>query len=280
MAESKAVLVTGATGGIGAPVTRALLDRGLTVYAGVRGTPSPSLAGAIPVELDVTDPAAVTAAADRLGRELTGLHALVNNAGVIVQGPLELVPDAEWHRQFEVNVHGPVRLTSAFLPLLRAGRGRVVNISAPSARVALPFFAPMSASKAALASLSDAARLELAPFGIPVVQVEPGGTDTQIFAKAERAAGDALAGLPAGDRTALYDEALAAVAAANARQRLDPVPVAVKAVVAAVLDARPKTHYIAGNARTFAVLARLPRGLRDRLITRTLGLPGRVPATS
>lgn len=150
-----------------------------------------------------------------------------------------------------------------------------MNISAPSARVALPFFAPMSASKAALASLSDAARLELAPFGIPVIQVEPGGTDTQIFAKAERAAGSLT-----GDGLALYGAALDAVAAANARQRLDPVPVAVKAVVAAVLDARPRTHYIAGNARAFAVLARLPRGLRDRLIVRTLHLPTRGPSVS
>lgn len=273
MTDERAVLLTGAAGGIGAAVTRALLERGLTVYAGVRADPAPELAGAVPVILDVTSAGSVRAAAEQVAERQRGrgLHAIVNNAGLIVQGPLELVPEAELRRQFDVNVHGAVRVMQAFLPQVRLGKGRIVNITAPSARVAVPFAAPISASKAALASLSDAARIELAPWGIPVVQVEPGGTATEIFAKAERAGAEALAlADPAG--VARYRPALAAVAAASAKQRLDPVATVVKAVLAAVLDPKPKSHYVAGNARVFAILARLPEGARDRLLTRALGL--------
>jgi NAD(P)-dependent dehydrogenase (short-subunit alcohol dehydrogenase family) len=272
-AESRAILITGAGAGIGTAVTRALLERGITVYAGIRGPAPAALAGAVPVTLDVTSADSVSAAAERIADQQggRGLHAVVNNAGVLVQGPLELLPESELRRQFEVNVYGPVRVMQAFLPQLRLGKGRVVNITAPTALIAVPFAAPISASKAALAALSDAARLELAQWGLPVVQVVPGGTDTEIFAKAERSAGDALAAAdPAG--VALYRPALAAVAAATARQRLDPVQTVVRAVLAATLDSRPKTRYLAGNARVFAVLARLPVGARDRLLARTLGL--------
>lgn len=271
--ESRAILITGAGAGIGLAVARALVERGITVYAGVRGRAPAELAGAVPVTLDVTDPDSVARAAEQVAehRRGEGLHAVVNNAGVIVQGPLELVPEPELRRQFEVNVYGPVRVMRSFLPHLRLGQGRLVNVTAPSARVAVPFAAPMSASKAALASLSDAARLELAPWGVPVIQVVPGGTATEIFAKADRASTEALATVdPAG--VGLYRTALDAVAAAAARQRLDPVETAVRAVLSAVLDARPRTHYVAGNARVFAVLARLPMGLRDRLLARALGL--------
>jgi NAD(P)-dependent dehydrogenase (short-subunit alcohol dehydrogenase family) len=271
--ESRAILITGAGAGIGLAVARALIERGTTVYAGVRGTAPAELAGAVPVTLDVTDPDSVARAAEQVAehRRGEGLHAVVNNAGVIVQGPLELVPESELRRQFEVNVYGPIRVMRSFLPLLRLGRGRLVNITAPAARVAVPFAAPMSASKAALASLSDAARLELAPWGVPVIQVIPGGTSTEIFAKADRASAEALATVdPAG--VGLYRPALDAVAAAAGRQRLDPLETAVRGVLSAVLDARPKRHYVVGNARVFAFLARLPVGLRDRMVARALGL--------
>jgi NAD(P)-dependent dehydrogenase (short-subunit alcohol dehydrogenase family) len=271
--DSRAVLITGAGAGIGTAVTRALLAQGITVYAGIRGPAPAHLAGAVPVTLDVTSADSVSAAAaqiaDRQGGR--GLHAVVNNAGVIVQGPLELISESELRRQFEINVYGPIRVMQAFLPQLRLGKGRIVNITAPTARVAVPFVASLSASKAALAALSDAARLELAQWDVPVVQVVPGGTDTEIFAKADRSAADALSiADPAG--VALYRPALDAYAAASAKQRLDPVQTAVRAIVAATLSPRPKTHYVAGNARVFAVLARLPVGARDRLLARTLGL--------
>jgi NAD(P)-dependent dehydrogenase (short-subunit alcohol dehydrogenase family) len=266
-------LITGAGGGIGTAATRALLERGVTVYAGVRGVASTGLAGAIPVALDVTSTESVAAAAkeidDRQGGH--GLQAVINNAGVIVQSPVELISESELRRQFEVNVYGPIRVMQAFLPQLRIGKGRIVNISAPTARVAVPFAAPISASKSALAAVSDAARLELAQWSIPVVQVEPGATDTQIFAKADRASADAMSTADAA-RIDIYRPALSAVAAATAAQRLEPLDAVVKAIVAATLDARPKTHYLAGGARTLARVARLPVGVRDRLLARAMGL--------
>ncbi|MFD0576544.1 SDR family NAD(P)-dependent oxidoreductase [Dactylosporangium darangshiense] len=155
---------------------------------------------------------------------------------------------------------------------MRQARGRLINVTAPTARVAVPFAAPISASKAALAWLSEALRLELSPFGIPVIQVEPGGTRTEIFTKAATAERASLAGADPSV-VALYRPSLEAVAASTAKQPLDPVSKATDAIVAAVLDRRPRTHYLAGNARLFATLARLPRGTRDRLLARTLGLP-------
>jgi NAD(P)-dependent dehydrogenase (short-subunit alcohol dehydrogenase family) len=274
--NDKAVFITGAAGGIGSALVDTLAERGWTVYAGVR-TPSDALADRPQVRqvtIDVTDPASVAAAAAEVGRAQgdRGLQALVNNAGVIVQGPLELVTDADLHRQFDVNVYGPVRVMRAFLPLLRAGGGRVVNVSAVTARVAMPFLGPISASKAALESLSDAARIELAAFGIPVVLVEPGAVATDILAKADQAAAAALTEVPP-ERLALYRPALAAVDRAVANQQPSPVRVAVSTLVEAVETARPKARYLAGrDARALAAVARLPVRVRDRLLARSMGL--------
>ncbi|MEV4753829.1 SDR family NAD(P)-dependent oxidoreductase [Micromonospora sp. NPDC049559] len=275
------VFITGAAAGIGAATTIRLAEAGYTVFAGVhRNTGTLSGLGNVRlVPVDVTDPASVADAADEIGRVVgaRGLHAVINNAGVIVQGPLELLPPDELRRQFEVNTFGPVYVTQAFLPLLRAGAGRIVNISAPTARVAVPFMGPIGASKAALASISDALRLELRRWRVPVVVVEPGGTQTAIFAKAEEAARAALAGV-APDRAALYREHLAVVAEAAAKQKLGPVDLVAKAVVAAVEAANPRRHYAAGSGvRLFGVLSRLPAGLRERLVATAFGLQGIKP---
>lgn len=272
----RAVLVTGASGGIGSALAQALAQRGYLVFAGVRGDDG-SLA-AVPgvrvVTLDVTDPDSVAAAAKQVGREVRGLHAVVNNAGVIVQGPLELVPAEELRRQFEVNTFGPTYVMQAFLPLLRAGAGRLVNISAPTARTPLPFLAPISASKAALAALSEALRVELAAWHVPVVLVEPGSTATAIFAKADAAAQTAL-GAADPQRVALYRNQLTAVGKAMAKQQPRAIDPVVRAVVTAVDTRRPKRRYVVGSdARSLGMLSHLPAGLRDRLITSTFGLRG------
>ncbi|MCF6469468.1 SDR family NAD(P)-dependent oxidoreductase [Nonomuraea sp. MG754425] len=277
MSEREGVLVTGASGGIGRAVVKTLAERGYTVFAGVRGE-APELAG-LPnvhmVTLDVTDPDSVEAAAKQVGRDVArrGLRAVINNAGVIVQGPLELVPPAELRRQFEVNAYGPVFVTQAFLPLLRAGKGRLINISAPTARQPMPFLAPLSGSKAALASMSMALRLELAAWGIPVVLVEPGATATEIFDKAGAAAEASLA-LAEPRRAALYTRHLAVVGEAMAKQRLGPVEPVTRVVTAALEARRPKRLYAVGDARVIGLLTRLPAGLRERLVAGTLGLAG------
>src|SRR6266540_2606814 len=132
---SKNVLITGASAGIGAALTDALADAGWRVFAAAR---SELLArpNVVPVQLDITNDDAVARAAEQVGAELGdgGLDGLVNNAGIIVQGPLELVPLHALRRQFEVNVIGQIAVTQAFLPLLRRARGRIVNMGAISGR--------------------------------------------------------------------------------------------------------------------------------------------------
>lgn len=273
---SDGVFITGAATGIGAAAARLLARDGYTVFAGVHSSAGPlgSLPGVRQVPIDVTDPASVAQAAKFVTADVgdRGLHAVINNAGIIMQGPLELIRPEDLQHQFAVNTLGPAYVIQAFLPLLRAGHGRVINIGAPTARIAVPFMAPIGASKAALASLSDALRLELAAAGIPVSVVTPGGTDTQIFAKADAAA---QAGLAAADpaRVALYTGQLAAVARASSRQRLGPVDPVAQAIVAATRAPRPKRHYAAGNGvRMYGVLAHLPASLRERLVTAVFGL--------
>jgi NAD(P)-dependent dehydrogenase (short-subunit alcohol dehydrogenase family) len=270
------VFITGAAAGIGAAATRLLADDGYTVYAGVHSDAGSldRMAGVRPVSIDVTDPASVAAAAEQVARQAgsAGLRALINNAGIILQGPVELMPSAELERQFAVNTLGPAYAVQAFLPLLRAGGGRVINISAPTARVPMPYVAALSGSKAALAAMSDALRLELADWSIPVIVIEPGATDTRIFAKAEAAA---KVSLSAADprRIALYERQLAAVATATARQRTAPVDSVAAAITTAVRAAKPKRRYTVGtDARLAGLLAGLPAGVKERLVTRLLGL--------
>jgi NAD(P)-dependent dehydrogenase (short-subunit alcohol dehydrogenase family) len=272
-----AVLVTGATGGIGAATVRALTSRGYEVYAGVRGDASAldGAAGVRVVKLDVTEPGSVAAAAKQISQEVgsRGLRAVVNNAGVIVQGPLELVPADELRRQFDVNTLGPVFVVQEFLPLVRAGAGRIVNVSAPTGRIAVPFLAPLSGSKAALEFLSSALRLELAAWRIPVVVVEPGSTSTSIFARAGEAEKEAQ-GRVNQDRLALYRAHLAGVAKASSRVSPGPVDKVAEAIVKAVETRRPKRRYVVGDARMFSVLLRLPVRLRESVVVAAFGLRG------
>ncbi|MFB9838963.1 SDR family NAD(P)-dependent oxidoreductase, partial [Actinoallomurus acaciae] len=264
--NTRAVFVTGAAGGIGTATARALSERGYRVYAGVRAE-APHLRdldGVEQVRIDVTDPDNVAAAADEVARRQDGegLAGVVNNAGVIVQGPLELVPAEELHRQFAINVFGPAEVTRAFAPLLRAGGGRLINISAPTARLAMPFAGPISASKAALDALSDAARVELAAQGVAVITVVPGSVETGIFTKASAAAETALAAADPA-RLALYRRQIEAVDAAVARMRGAKPDRVARTIVRALEANRPRPRYAAGSdVRPALILARLPFRLR------------------
>jgi NAD(P)-dependent dehydrogenase (short-subunit alcohol dehydrogenase family) len=279
--RERAVLVTGAARGGGLLTCKALAERGFRVYAGVRG--EPGAAAELPdvrtVRLDVADGESVEAALDAVRADgITELYGLVNNAGIIVQGPLELVPDEELRRQFEVNVFGPARVTRAFLPLLRAGRGRLVNITAPTARLPAPFLGALSASKMSLQGLSDVWRAELAHWGIRVVIVEPGAMRTEIFTTAAESADKMLAAQPAG-QTALYRAQLDALGAAAAKMKLHSPDQLADAVVRALTAQRPRARYTVGpDTRLLGLLARLPLRTRDRLVLQVLGLAKIPPA--
>lgn len=278
---SPAVFITGAAGGIGAATTRALAAKGYRVFAGYHRSAAavPSDPNVTPVQVDVTDPASVANAAKLVADAVAdrGLRAVVNNAGLIVQGPLELLPPESFRRQFDVNTLGPAFVVQAFLPLLRAGNGRVINVSAPTARMPIPFMSPIGASKAALASWSTALRGELAAWRLPVVLIDPGATKTEIFADAARRAAEDLARASAA-QLALYRGQLDALAAAGAKFRLGEVDVVVAAIVKAVTAKRPKRYYAAGrDARVFGALSHLPAGLRQRLVMRMMGLTNAAP---
>src|SRR5689334_6739039 len=174
---ARAILVTGASTGIGRATALELARRGATVYAGVRDPAAVDGLGLTPVELDVTDAEQVAALSTRLER----LDGLVNNAGIAVTGPLEHLPLDEVRRQLEVNALGQLAVTQACLPALRAARGRIVNMSSISGRVAFPMFGPYAASKFALEAFSDSLRRELRGSGVDVVVIEPGGVTTPIW---------------------------------------------------------------------------------------------------
>jgi NAD(P)-dependent dehydrogenase (short-subunit alcohol dehydrogenase family) len=275
-ADAPAVLVTGAAGGIGTAITQALAGRGYLVYAAMhRDTDQHAVTpGVRPVPLDVTSAPSVQAAADEIADRQCGrgLRAVVNNAGIIVSGPVELIPGPEMERQFAVNVLGPAQVIKAFAPLLRTAGGRLINISAPTARLAVPYAGAISASKAALESLSAAARVELAPWGIAVVIIVPGAIDTQIFAKADAAAQGALRSADP-KRVALYRHQLEAVATAQSSMRTSPPRTVADAVLRAIEAPRPRARYaVNADVRIAGLLSRLPTRARDRVLARALGL--------
>ena len=278
-----AVVVTGASSGIGRAAALLLARRGWLVFAGVRrasdGAALAVAAGALgvgalllPRLLDVTDAASVAAAADEVGVALAArgirLTGLVNNAGIAVAGPLEEVPIARLRQVLEVNVVGAVAVTQALLPLLRQGRGRIVNISSVAGRVASPFLGPYAASKFALEALSDALRVELAPWGLAVVLIEPGPVATSIWGKGEALVEADRVGVGDDSPYAPRIEQLRAAFRRNARRGMAAEAVA-EVIVRALEVPHPRVRYMIGRNRVaVALLARLvPDRLRDRILT-------------
>jgi NAD(P)-dependent dehydrogenase (short-subunit alcohol dehydrogenase family) len=270
------VVVTGVSSGIGRATALRLAAAGFHAYGGVRrAADAPSAAWVTPLLLDVTDEAQIAAAAKTVADDVgdAGLAALVNNAGIGVTGPLELTPPAEIRRQFEVNVVGQVAVTQAFLPLLRTARGRLVLIGSIGDRITIPYGGPLAASKHALASIAEALRLELAPWDVRVILVEPASISTEAVGKLERDARRAAAGFVAdpGYRGP-YLEMVRRLAARE--RRGSPPEVVADAVAAGLAARRPRARYLVGkDARRLAALGRLPAPVFDALRRRMFGLP-------
>jgi NAD(P)-dependent dehydrogenase (short-subunit alcohol dehydrogenase family) len=270
------VLVTGASSGIGKATALILAARGWHVYAGVR-KPADGVALAAaaaeeltPLLLDVTDAAQIAAATKIIDEHVgsAGLAALVNNAGIGVFGPLELIGIEQFRRQLDVNVTGQLAVTQAVLPMMRRARGRVVMIGSIGTRFTPPFIGPLAASKSALASLSTALRQELAPFGIRVVLVEPGSIRSEAVGKLEADARHVLSEASPGGRALYQDAFLHLVGFFSALHHKGSPPEAVaKAVERAVTTPRPRARYLAGkNARRMALAAAvLPPVAQDAL---------------
>lgn len=276
-ADRRAVLITGASKGIGRTTALHLDAIGFHVFAGVRRDADAAAlrqdgsARLRPVTLDVTDPASVAAALAAVERDAPqGLAGLVNNAGIVVAGPLEFLPLEQFRLQLEVNLVGVLAVTQAALPLVRRATGRIVNVSSINGRLTTPFAGAYAASKFGLEALSDALRMELRRWRIAVSVIQPGAIRTPIWETSTRRAIGIAERLPPRARE-LYGGVFRRLEERAGRppDRAIP-PERVARVIARALTARrPKTRYLVGlDARVGALLAALlPDRLRDRMMT-------------
>ena len=282
---SRSALITGCSTGIGRATALRLAGRGYRVFAAVRREPdadalrAASGAAIEAVIVDLTDHASIEAAAARVSERVgpDGLTALVNNAGVAYSGPLEFVPLDEFRRQLEVNLVGQLAMTRAVLPSLRrAERPRLINITSIGGLVATPFYGPYCASKFALEALSDCLRIELRPWGIETVAIEPGSIATEIWSS----------GLSTFERTRermdpaateLYAGPLASIERISRQtgaRGISPERVA-RTIERAITARRPRARYLVGRDAIGMALAKRLLGARtfDHLVARALELP-------
>ncbi len=272
------VVVTGASTGIGRATALRLAADGYHVLAGVRrpedgatlraGATAGTAAGVIePVIVDVTDAGALAALADRIGRDAgrRPLRAVVNNAGIAINAPVETAPLDEWRRQFEVSVIGQIAVTQALIPALLASGGRVINIGSVGGMVAMPGFGPYSAAKFAMEAVSATLRRELGPLGVKVVVITPGAVKTNLTERGITTA-DRLAGLMTPDQHGRYDRLIDAFKAQAETYARDGVPPerAAAVISRAVAARKPSTRYTVG--RDAALLTRIVRFIPDRAL--------------
>lgn len=287
--ESKTVVITGASSGIGLACVARSVQSGWQVFATVRkkkdGDKLQSEFGArvTPIIMDITDRATIGAAAEQVTSELQGrgIDGLVNVAGIGMVRPIEYATAGDLEEIFRINVFGQIAVTQAFLPLLRKARGRIVNITSVGVHVPIPFGGLLNASKSAFGMFSDTMRLELRPFGIRVCTVEPGAIRTPAV---EKTLGDieaVIRTLPA-NAAAQYGAMMRKfVARGYPREMNGSSPdVVARAVHHALSAPRPKIRYVVGkHARVLATLPRiLPDAVLDGLLLRIAGMPTRLGA--
>lgn len=272
--STQLAVVSGASTGMGRATAIELSRRGFHVLAGVRRASDGEAlreAGVEPVILDITGPDTIAALSDRIDSDHDGrpLRVLVNNAGIAANAPVEALPLEVWRRVFEVNVFGQIALTQALLPALHRSGGRVVNISSTGGRIAMPAYGAYSGSKFAIEAISDAMRQELAPHGVQVVIVEPGGVRTAMGDRGSAIARD-LQGQMTVEQHDRYDALMAAFLSHSATFASDGLSAeqAADVIARAATDRRPKTRYTIG--RDAALLTRLARILPDRMMDRAI----------
>ncbi len=286
----KAVVVTGASGGIGRACALRLARSGFRVFAGYRKeADAASLAaeangGLETMPIDVTDAGQIAAAVRRVDEAVgeQGLWGLVNNAGIPMPGPVESLPIDDLRRQLEVNLVGQMAVTQALLPSLRRGRGRVVNMTSVGGRVATPFMGAYHASKFGLEGISDALRRELAGVGVAVVAVEPGSIATEIWDRGRRHAEGVISGMSAEARGAYGADLEAALGmATRAGERGTSPDKVARTVERALTASRPRARYVVGADARAMILAQtvLPARAFDRLMRRAMGLRRGGPRT-
>jgi NAD(P)-dependent dehydrogenase (short-subunit alcohol dehydrogenase family) len=283
MANDSAVVITGASTGIGEACAMRLDQLGYRVFAGIRKTSDAeslrrrASERLVPVRLDISDETQIGQAVRTVTEALGSgnLVGLVNNAGIVVGGMLEFLPLEALRRQLEVNVVGQIAVTQALLPGLRKAQGRIVNIGSVAGLVSGPFTGAYCASKFALEALTDSLRLELRPWNIHVSIIEPGHIQTAIVSKS-LAAAQALEAEMSAEALQMYGSASRAVRSATEREAAKgaSTDVVVKAVVHALEARRPRTRYVVGSHSSIQIglIRALPDRWRDALITLSMGL--------
>lgn len=276
MTHPKVALVTGASSGIGEATARELATAGFTVYAAARRVERMAHladAGIHPIAMDVTDDTSMQAGVEQILAEQGRIDVLVNNAGYGSYGALEDVPMAEARAQMEVNVFGAARLTQLVLPHLRAQRsGTIVNVTSMGGKITTPLGAWYHATKFALEALSDCLRMELAPFGIDIVVIEPGGIRTEwsgIAADKVRAVSGT------GPYAAQAQAVAASLTSGSTAERSSPPELIGRTITKAATARRPRTRYAVGYGAKPIIAAHtlLPDRTFDAMIRRATGVP-------
>jgi NAD(P)-dependent dehydrogenase (short-subunit alcohol dehydrogenase family) len=277
-----AVLLTGASRGIGRATTLRLARAGWTVYATVRSaadgeelTAEAAGAAVHPLQLEVTSDEQIAALDAALPARLDGI---VNNAGIVVSGPLETLSAADLREQFDVNVVGAVALTNLVLPRLRASHGRIVFVSSLSGVISTPMTGAYNASKFAVEAIADAWRLELRPWGVKVVLVEPAMTDTDLWRKAPETL-EAEAAEMSAEHRELYAKHLDGMRKTVPRMQkmAKPVDTVAATIEKALTATRPRARYPVGaDVRVQAALSGVtPDRVKDAAFARLTGTPPR-----
>jgi NAD(P)-dependent dehydrogenase (short-subunit alcohol dehydrogenase family) len=285
----KTVVITGASSGIGRASVLQMSRAGWNVFATVRNIQdkeklqTENLQGVTPVLMDVEDRPSILVAAEFVASQLgsSALDGLVNVAGIGIVQPLEYADARDLQKIFDVNVFGQLAAIQAFLPLLRKGRGRIVNITSVGAHIAIPFGGLLNASKSAFGMMSDTLRLELHPFGIRVCTIEPGSIATPAVDKTLGNIERLIDSLPKEAREQ-YAEMLRNFTRRGYRREKNgsPPEVVARAVNHALTAARPRIRYVVGkDARLLTTLPRiLPDRILDAIRLRALGLPAQFGA--
>jgi len=284
--RGRAVLVTGASTGIGKAMALMLDKSGFRVFAGVRkekdgealiSEASERLTYLI---IDVTDHDSIKGAVSKIEESVgdEGLYGLFNNAGIAVSGPLELIPIETFDKQMRVNVTGVVAVTQACIPLLRKSKGRIVITGSESGKFTLPLVGPYAASKHAVEAIADSLRIELLKFGIKVTLLEPGSVDTPIWGKASEDAKGLSSQMTDQEKKLYSREITAIIRISNLQSRMAIKPEKVARVALKALTVkRPKTRYVIGmDARIFIWINKwVPTCLLDRGIASGIRKYGR-----
>jgi NAD(P)-dependent dehydrogenase (short-subunit alcohol dehydrogenase family) len=267
---TRLAIVTGASSGIGRATAQRLAADGFHVLAGVRKQSDAqkiAAPGIEPIILDVTDDEAIAALVTRVTHDPEGrtLGVLVNNAGVAVNAPIEVLSLDDWRFQFDVSVFGQVAMIRALLPALLSARGRIINVTSVGGRVAMANFGAYSAAKFAMEALTDSLRREVEPFGVTVVKVTPGAVSTNLT-DSGLAAAARITDTMTHEQRLRYDElgrAFTAQAEGFARDGVSPEHAA-GVIATAATARRPKTRYTVG--RDGAMFTFVPRIVSDRML--------------